>query len=95
MLYFTPFSGILAATASRSVSAGLDTLNRGAKQRRYAMVRHPQFTSILVESGFVTNRDEYLKLIHPAYQQEIARRIVSSVAAVIEHTYPGSGRRYG
>ena len=57
------------------------------------VLRSNQFVSILVEAGFMTNRAEYDKLINPAYQRRIATGIADSLVAVINHSYPGTGRR--
>ena len=92
VFFFTPFSHIMAATASRNISGRLGTTNRGAKRARFAVTMSPQFISVLVESGFMTNRAEYEKLINPHYQREIALGLANAVDAVIAHSYPGSGR---
>ncbi|MCL2837405.1 MAG: N-acetylmuramoyl-L-alanine amidase [Defluviitaleaceae bacterium] len=90
--FLMPFSQILAGTASRNVATNLGTLNRGALQRGFVVLRSTQFVSILVETGFMTNREEYEKLINPFYQQQVATGIASAVEATIKHTYPGTGR---
>ena len=90
--FFTSFSHVMAATVSRNVSSNLDTLNRGARRGNFTILRPPSFISVMVEAGFMTNREEYEKLITPSYQQEIARGIADAVATVVRHSYPGTGR---
>lgn len=92
VFYFTLFSRILAENISREVSTRLDTNNRGAHRRRFAVTRSPRFASVLVEAGFVTNRAEYEKLIDPVYQQQVAVGIANAIAATITQTYPGRAR---
>ena len=90
--FFTRYSNVMAATISRNVSGRLNTVNRGARRARFAITMSPQFISVMVEAGFVTNREEYEKLINPFYQQEIAQGIANAIDAVIVHIYPGTGR---
>ena len=92
VFFFTHFSHVLAATASRNVSQGLNTTNRGARRARFAVTLSPQFLSILVEAGFMTNRQEYEKLINPSYQRAIAIGIADAIEVTVNHSYPGSGR---
>jgi len=92
--FLMPFSQILAGTVSRNVASNLDTINRGARQRRFSVLRSTQFVSVLVEVGFMTNRAEYDKLIDPFYQRQVAIGIASAVEVTINHTYPGTGRTF-
>jgi len=92
--FFTPFSRVMAATTSRNVSTNINTINRGARRARFAVTLSPQFVSVMVEMGFMTNREEHEKLVDPRYQQEIARGIADAVEAVVYHSYPGTGRRF-
>lgn len=92
--FFTPFSHMMAATSARNVSAGLDTINRGERRAAFTVTTSPRFVSVMVEVGFMTNRYEYEKLINPSYQQRVARGLANAVATVVDHTYPGTGRRF-
>jgi len=91
--FFTPFSHVMAATVSRNVSNNLDTINRGARRARFSVTTSPQFISVMVEAGFMTNLAEYEKLITPSYQQGVAQGIANAVATMVYHAYPGTGRR--
>ena len=92
--FFTQFSNVLAGTISREVSQQLGTENRRARRARFLVTRSPQFASVLVEAGFMTNRAEYEKLITPQYQQAVAVGIADAIDIVIHHTYPGTGRLF-
>ena len=92
--YTTRFSRVLAATISRNVSTNIDTLNRGARRLNFGVTASRQFISVMVEVGFMSNRAEHDKLIDPAYQQETVRGITDAVVAIVNHSYPGTGRRF-
>ena len=92
--FFTPFSNVLAGTISREVSRQLGTENRRGRRARFVITRSPQFASVLVEAGFMTNRAEYEKLINPQYQQAVAVGISDAIDIIIHHTYPGTGRLF-
>lgn len=53
--------------------------NRGVKSANLAVLRESNMPSALVENGFVTNRDEYNKLINQEYQDKLATGIVNGV----------------
>lgn len=88
--YFTPFSYALASHASSRVAAALNTVNRNAKFGYFAMTRSSQFPSILLECGFVSNQNEYSKLVNDAYQTQIASALADSVAAYFKTMSVGS-----
>ena len=89
VFFYTPFSSVLAATASRDVSARFDTLNRRSGRRRFTVLTSTRFASVLVEVGFVTNRAEYEKLINPVYQQRAMAGLASAIAVSITHAHSG------
>ena len=89
VFFYTPFSAVLAATASRDVSARFDTLNRRSGRRRFTVLTSTRFASVLVEVGFVTNRAEYDKLINPVYQQRAMEGLASAISSSINHAYSG------
>ena len=53
--------------------------NRGVKSSNLAVLRESNMPSALVENGFVTNRNEYNKLINQEYQDKLATGIVNGV----------------
>lgn len=81
--YFHPFSQELAANLSSAVSGALNTKNRGAKQSYYHVTLSSQMPSVLLETGFLSNRGEYEKLISDRYQQKIAKAVADGIAATI------------
>lgn len=87
--YFYTFNKALAANAAKSVSGSLSTANRGAKASYYHVTLSPQFQSVLVECGFMSNSAEYKKLISSKYQTQIAVGIADSLESTIKSTYTG------
>ncbi|MEG1448027.1 MAG: N-acetylmuramoyl-L-alanine amidase [Oscillospiraceae bacterium] len=76
--YFNDFSKSFASKSSANISSALGTNNRGAKFAHYIVTKIMQYPAVLTECGFLTNRDEYNKLIEEDYQWEIARGITSA-----------------
>lgn len=88
--YFYPFSKNLAASAAKTTSSGLSSTNRGAKDSYYHITLSPQFQSVMVECGFMTNKGEYEKLISKKYQKNIAVGIADGIAANFKSSGSGS-----
>lgn len=82
--YFYPNAQQLASLVSGRVAGALDTTNRGGKAGRYVVTTDSRFASVLVECGFISNKNEYKKLTDSAYQREIASGIAEGVQAYIE-----------
>ena len=58
---------------------GENSPNRGIKKAAWYVVREARMPSVLVELGFVTNRDEALNLADDAYLQQLAEGIYTGV----------------
>ena len=82
--YFYPFSKNLASYMAQNVSKAVNTTNRGGKFSYMYMTRDSQFASTLVEVGFLSNSNEYKKLISESYQDKIAVSIANSIASYIK-----------
>lgn len=87
--YFYPFAKQLAANISANVASALGTDNRGAKAGLYYMTRESQFACVLAEIGFLSNDDEYTKMINSKYQNRIAEAIANGVSAYLGGTSSG------
>lgn len=57
--------------------------NRGLKKEAWYVVREAKMPSVLVELGFVTNREEALLLGDPAYLQRLAEGIYNGVVSFV------------
>ena len=82
--YFYPNAQQLASAISGRVASALDTTNRGGKAGRYVVTTDSRFASVLIECGFISNKNEYKKLTDSAYQRDIASGIAQGVQAYIE-----------
>lgn len=89
--YFYPFAKQLASNISANVASALGTTNRGGKAGLYYMTRDPQFASVLVELGFVTNEEEYTKMINSSYQSRMAKGIANGISAYLGSVNSGGG----
>jgi N-acetylmuramoyl-L-alanine amidase len=49
------------------------------EQAGFAVLRAPDITSILIETAFISNPDEELRLNDAGYQQQIAAAIVAGI----------------
>jgi N-acetylmuramoyl-L-alanine amidase len=79
------------ATISASLKLGDDILAQmglftplhhvGVEQARFVVLKSPDIPSVLVETGFLSNSNEELKLRDAQYQQKVARAILKGVIA--------------
>jgi N-acetylmuramoyl-L-alanine amidase len=60
-------------------------VNRGLKEETWFVVRNAKMPSVLVEIGFVTNRDEALKMREGDHLNDITEGIYNGVCSFIEH----------
>ena len=83
--YFTPWSQTLAQGINDNLSACLSNLqggrdsNRGAKYSYYWYTLEQSFPSVLVEMGFVSNREECLVMANPDNQTKMAEAIAQGI----------------
>ena len=75
----TAESSKLARIIVQDGSRIVDTPNRGARTCRFFVVRNTLIPAVLVEVGFLTNRQEERKLNTPAYRQKLAEAIAQSI----------------
>ena len=72
-------SKVLATNISKNLSNTIATNNRGAKDEEFYVVKNTLMPSILIECGFITNREEASKLSNSTYQEKIATTISNEV----------------
>ncbi|WLF70052.1 N-acetylmuramoyl-L-alanine amidase [Clostridium septicum] len=70
----------LATNIVDEASKALSMQNRGAKDEAFIVVKHTTVPSILIESGFITNKSEAEFISSPANQQKLAEIIANNVA---------------
>ncbi|MEG1996149.1 MAG: N-acetylmuramoyl-L-alanine amidase [Oscillospiraceae bacterium] len=78
--YNAPFSQPLAQEIQAQIK-GHFTVDRGVKnQSNFAIARSKQFPSVLVENGFMSNKDELMQLImNQEHQQKLAESTVQGI----------------
>lgn len=81
-------SGLKDALGDRS-------LNRGLKQEEWYVVRNARMPSVLVEVGFVTNKDEHALLSDHAYLRKLTTGIYNGLVSFMEdyEKTPSGGKR--
>lgn len=83
--YFTPWSQPLAKGINDNLSAAISSAqggrdsNRGAKYSYYWYTLEQSFPSVLVEMGFVSNRDECLAMANSSNQDKMAEAIAQGI----------------
>ena len=66
-------------------------LHRGAvEQARFVVLKSPDIPSLLIETGFISNRQEELNLNNPHYQKKLAQALADGVVSYLKH-YPPPG----
>ncbi len=65
--------------------------NRGVKQGPFAVITNTLMPAVLVEVGFISNREEERVLSRAAFQREVAEALASGVRAFFERYPPGQG----
>ncbi|MFR3568586.1 MAG: N-acetylmuramoyl-L-alanine amidase [Paraclostridium sordellii] len=66
--------------------------SRGVKSSNLAVLRESNMPSSLFESGFVTNLEEYNKLINPSYQDKLATGIVDGIETYLKNNIQLDGQ---
>lgn len=70
---------LLASLIQEEFEKSLKRVNRGVKQAAFIVLHQTYMPSVLIETGFLTNRIEGKYLYSPAGQQEMANSIAKSV----------------
>ncbi len=71
----------------KNLTEGLGTLNRGAKSEKYTVVHRNKVPAVLIELGFLSNKNDYAKLSDPQFQENTARIIYETLLQIFEQ-YP-------
>ena len=77
--YYGNSSASYAASIHRHLVGGTTTENRGIRRRAYYVLRRSSIPAVLVECGFLTNRDETRLVLQSSYRQRLADRIADGV----------------
>lgn len=88
--YFYPFAKQLAANASLNASKQFGSANRGAKSGIFHITLSSQVPGVLVETAFMTNTDDYAKLLKASYHRKLAIGIANGVEGALKTAYTGT-----
>lgn len=80
--YYYPGSSSGAALAQciqTRTAASAGSIDRGILSENFVVVRETRMPAALVETGFMTSREELEKLTDPAYQDRLARGIAAGI----------------
>lgn len=78
---FDHWNILLGYHVHRRMIEELRAADRGLKRARWAVLRHAECPSILIEAGFLSNDAETRRIATPAYRQKIAEAIAHGVQA--------------
>lgn len=74
-----PESQSLAGFIQESVVAQTQATNRGTRSQQFFVIANVRHPSVLVEGGFLTNKDEALKLTSADYREQMAAGIAEGI----------------
>ncbi|MFJ7935509.1 N-acetylmuramoyl-L-alanine amidase [Sporosarcina sp. NPDC096371] len=72
---------VLAALVQQSLITACKRADRGVKKADFAVLRDTRMAAVLIECGFMTNREEAALLRDKAYQQQCAKAISFAITA--------------
>lgn len=64
---------------------GIRLLDRAHRHAGFAVLKAPDIPSVLIEAGFVSNRQDAKLLMSKSYQDKFARSVAGGVTAYLEH----------
>ncbi|EKQ50501.1 MULTISPECIES: N-acetylmuramoyl-L-alanine amidase [unclassified Clostridium] len=73
----------MATLINNNISSKLNLNNRGGQSQNLFVCRNANMPAVLVEVGFITNKDEAIRCSDPASQQKVAQAIAEVIAANI------------
>lgn len=80
-------SQMLANIFVDNLSGSLKTKNRGIRAAKYTVVHKNTVPAVLVELGFMSNKNDFAKISDPVFQYEAAKEIYRTLLQVFE-LYP-------
>lgn len=73
----------LATLTQNALIIACKRRNRGVKKANFAVLRETRMPAILIECGFMTNREEAALLLSNSYRQQSAQAIASAITTWI------------
>jgi len=69
----------LAGFIQESLVAHTQAVNRGTRPQQFFVIANVRYPAVLVEGGFLTNRDDVSKLTNPDYREQMATAIHTGI----------------
>jgi N-acetylmuramoyl-L-alanine amidase len=69
----------LAGFIQQQLVAHTQALNRGTKPKQFFVITNLRHPAVLVEGGFLTNREDIAKIANPEYREQIAIAIAEGI----------------
>lgn len=85
------WSSLLADLVQRELATFHPGPDRGVKQGPFAVITNAMMPSVLVEVGFLTNREEERLMMRPEFHRDTARALADAVRTFFDR-YPSAGR---
>lgn len=85
--YSSATSRQLAQTIQASVVEATGMRNIGVKEARFYVLRRTLMPAVLVETGFVTGRDDAARLADPAFRDRMAEAIARGILQYIQQNF--------
>lgn len=77
-------SAKLASVVLENMLSATGAVRRGVYGANFAVLRGSKLPSILIELGFMTNKEECLNMVDPAYQEILAEAIAKAIRKYFE-----------
>uniref|UniRef100_A0ACD5GSS4 N-acetylmuramoyl-L-alanine amidase family protein n=1 Tax=Desertifilum tharense IPPAS B-1220 TaxID=1781255 RepID=A0ACD5GSS4_9CYAN len=74
----------LARTIHNSILQSTGMPDRGVRQARFYVLRQTSMPAVLVETGFVTGREDAARLANPAFRRQMAEAIARGIIQYIQ-----------
>ncbi len=86
--YYYSNSGLaLAQTIHRNMLQGTGMNDRGVRQARFYVLRNTSMPAVLLETGFVTGRDDAARLADPAFRARMAEAIARGILQYVQQNF--------
>jgi N-acetylmuramoyl-L-alanine amidase len=77
----------LARDIHNSILQTLNIRDRGIRRARFYVLRNTSMPSVLVETGFITGREDSAKLANPVFRRQMAQGIANGILRHIQQNY--------
>ena len=77
----------LAQTIHSSILRNVGGVDRGVRSARFYVLRNTSMPAVLIETGFVTGRDDARNLANPAYRTRMANAIAQGILQYVQQNF--------